>query len=217
MEKREILQKVDHTILKPEATWAEVRAICDEGFWGSCASLCISPVFVERAAAYVEGSIPICTVVGFPHGSSTTASKAFEAAQAVKEGASEIDMVIHVGMVKEGRWEKVLEDISAVKEACAGQLLKVIVEACLLTQEEKVKLCQLVSQSGAEYIKTSTGFSTGGATIGDVQLFRRELAHHVKIKAAGGIRSFEAAEAFLKVGADRLGSSALVPLAKQGG
>ena len=217
MEKREILQKVDHTILKPEATWAEVRAICDEGFWGSCASLCISPVFVERAAAYVEGSIPICTVVGFPHGSSTTASKAFEAAQAVKEGASEIDMVIHVGMVKEGRWEKVLEDISAVKEACAGQLLKVIVEACLLTQEEKVKLCQLVSQSGAEYIKTSTGFSTGGATIGDVQLFRRELAPHVKIKAAGGIRSFEAAEAFLKVGADRLGSSALVPLAKQGG
>ena len=217
MEKREILQKVDHTILKPEATWAEVRAICDEGFWGSCASLCISPVFVERAAAYVEGSIPICTVVGFPHGSSTTASKAFEAAQAVKEGASEIDMVIHVGMVKEGRWEKVLEDISAVKEACAGQLLKVIVEACLLTQEEKVKLCQLVSQSGAEYIKTSTGFSTGGATIGDVQLFRRELAPHVNIKAAGGIRSFEAAEAFLKVGADRLGSSALVPLAKQGG
>jgi len=217
MEKKEILHKVDHTILKPEATWDEVKKICDEGIWGSCASLCISPVFVERAAEYVEGSIPICTVVGFPHGNSTTASKAFEAAQAVKEGAREVDMVIHVGMVKEGRWDKVLEDIRAVKEACAGELLKVIVEACLLTEEEKIRLCQLVSQSGAEYIKTSTGFSTGGATVADVQLFRREIAPHVKIKAAGGIRSFEAAEAFLKAGADRLGSSALVPLAKQGG
>jgi len=214
MEVQQILQKIDHTILKPEATWEAVKQICDEGIWASAASICISPVFVAKAANYVAGKVPICTVVGFPHGTSTTQVKAWETQDAVKHGAEEVDMVIHVGMVKEGRWDLVLEELRAVKKACDGRLLKVIVEACLLTQEEKIRMCELVSESGAEYIKTSTGFSTGGATLGDISLFRSHIAPHVKIKAAGGIRSWDAAEAFLKAGADRIGSSALIPMAK---
>lgn len=215
MEVRELLHKVDHTILKPEATWEEVKQICDEGIWANAASVCISPVFVSQAADYLSGRLPICTVIGFPHGTSTPETKVWEAHHAVKNGANEVDMVIHVGMVKDKRWDSVRLELCAVKEACEGNLLKVIIEACLLTQEEKIRLCHLVSESGAEYIKTSTGYSSGGATLEDVALFRAQIAPHVKIKAAGGIRSFDVAEAFLLAGADRLGSSALVPLAKE--
>jgi deoxyribose-phosphate aldolase len=214
MEVRELLKTVDHTILKPEATWEEVRHICDEGIWANAASICISPVFVSQVADYLEGRLPVCTVIGFPHGTATTQSKVWEARNAIYNGADEVDMVIHVGMVKEKKWEQVLKELRVVKEACEGRILKVIVEACLLTREEKIRLCHLVSESGAEYIKTSTGYSTGGATLEDVSLFRAQIAPHVKIKAAGGIRSFEVAEAFLLAGADRLGSSALVPIAK---
>lgn len=215
MEQREILHRVDHTILKPEATWEDVRRICDEGIWAQTASVCISPVFVAQAAAYLAGRLPVCTVIGFPHGTSTTQVKGWEASHAVKQGASEVDMVIHVGMVKEKRWDSVLEELRAVKEACDGKLLKVIVEACLLTKEEKIRLCHLVSEAGADYIKTSTGYSAGGATVEDIALFRAEIAPQVKIKAAGGIRTWDFAQKLVQAGADRLGSSALVSLAKQ--
>lgn len=215
MNVREILNKVDHTILKPEATWEEVKRICDEGVWAQAASICISPVYVMQAKEYLAGRLPICTVIGFPHGTSTVETKGWEARNAVRNGADEVDMVIHVGLVKAKRWDRVMNELCAVEEACEGRLLKVIVEACLLNEEEKIHLCHLISQSGAEYIKTSTGYSSGGATLEDVRLFRNHIAPHIKIKAAGGIRNFEVAEAFLKAGADRLGSSALVPLAKE--
>lgn len=214
MEMKELLHKVDHTILKPEATWREVKLICDEGLWARAATVCISPVFVAKAADYLQGRLPICTVIGFPHGTTTTQTKVGETKIAIESGANEVDMVIHVGMVKEKKWDRVLKELCAVKEACEGRLLKVIVEACLLTEEEKIQLCHLVSESGAEYIKTSTGYSSGGATLEDVSLFRTQIAPHVKIKAAGGIRNFETAEAFLRAGADRIGSSALIPMAK---
>ncbi|MBE6955924.1 MAG: deoxyribose-phosphate aldolase [Ruminococcaceae bacterium] len=213
MDKKEILSHVDHTILATTATWEQVKKLCDEGMKYGTASVCIPPSFVERAANYANGELKICTVIGFPNGYNTTAVKVFETEQAVREGADEIDMVINLGMVKEGDWAAVTEEIRAVKAACSGRLLKVIIEACQLTEEEKVAACRAVTAAGAEYIKTSTGFSTGGATREDVALMRANVAAEVKVKAAGGIRSWEDAQAFLDLGAERLGTSALVKLA----
>ena len=214
MNLKELLSHVDHTLLTQTATWAEIKHICDDGAHYGCASVCIPASYVKQAAAYLAGKCPVCTVIGFPNGYSTTAAKVFEAADAVKNGADEVDMVINIGWVKDGRWEELLEEIRAVKNACAGRILKVIIETCLLTEEEKVRLCQIVSQSGADYIKTSTGFSTAGATREDVALFAAHVSAHVKIKAAGGIASLRDAEDFLALGADRLGTSRIVKLVK---
>lgn len=215
MNKQEILSKVDHTLLKQTATWEQIRTICDEGAQNQTASVCIPPCFVKRAKEYVQGKVAICTVIGFPNGNMTTASKVFETEDAVKNGADEIDMVINIGDVKAGDYQKVLEEIRAVKEACHGKLLKVIIETCLLTNEEKIRMCEVVTNSGAEYIKTSTGFSTGGATFDDVKLMREHVGAHVKVKAAGGISSVEDAEKFISFGADRLGTSRLIPLLRK--
>lgn len=212
MNKQEILSKVDHTLLKQTATWDEIRVICDEGMEHHTASVCIPPCFVKQAAEYVQGKVAVCTVIGFPNGNMTTATKVFETEDAVRNGADEIDMVINIGDVKAGEYEKVLGEIRAVKQACGGKLLKVIIETCLLTDEEKVKMCEVVTASGAEYIKTSTGFSTGGATFADVELMRKFVGSEVKVKAAGGISSVEDAEKFIALGADRLGTSRLIPL-----
>lgn len=214
MEKQEILRFVDHTLLKQTATWEEIREICREGLENGTASVCIPPAFVAQASEYLQGRLPVCTVIGFPNGYQTTATKAFEAAEAVKNGADEIDMVIHVGWAKEGRFQDILTEIDCVKEACGGKLLKVIIETCLLTEAEKIALCGVVGRSKAEFIKTSTGFAGGGATLEDIRLFREHLPEGKKIKAAGGIRSVEDAEAFLAAGADRLGSSSLVALCR---
>ncbi len=211
---QEILSKCDHTLLSQTATWEEIRALCDDGMKYGTASVCIPPCFVKAAKAYVGERLSICTVIGFPNGYSTTAVKCFETREAVESGADEIDMVIHVGMLKEGRDADVLAEIRAVKEACGGKLLKVIIETCLLTEDEKLRMCRIVTASGAEYIKTSTGFSTAGATREDVALMRKNVGPHVKVKAAGGIASIEDAEAFLALGADRLGTSKVVKIAK---
>ena len=215
MEMKEILSKVDHTLLAQNATWAQIRQICDDGMKYGTASVCIPASYVKQAADYVAGKLPICTVIGFPNGYSTTKSKCFEAHDAVENGAQEVDMVINVGWVKDGLWDALLSEIRAVKAACDGKLLKVIIEACLLTDEEKVKLCQIVSASGADYIKTSTGFSTGGATFHDVELFAANVTNGLKIKAAGGISSVEDAEKFIALGASRLGTSRIVKIVKQ--
>lgn len=215
MDVKQILACCDHTLLKQEAGWEQIKALCDEGVQYGCASVCIPPSYVKRAAEYLGGRLPVCTVIGFPNGYATTEVKVYETADAVKNGAAEIDMVINLGWVKDGLWDQVLEEIRAVKEACAGRLLKVIVEACLLTREEKIQMCRLVSRSGAEYIKTSTGFSTGGATREDVALFAAHVEPHVKIKAAGGIASLEDGEAFLALGASRLGTSRIVRAVRQ--
>ena len=214
MNKQEILSKVDHTLLKQTATWEQINVICDEGVENQTASVCIPPCYVKRAKEYVQGKAAVCTVIGFPNGNMTTASKVFETEDAVKNGADEIDMVINVGDVKAGDYDKVLVEIKAIKEACCGKLLKVIIETCLLTEEEKIKMCEVVSESGADYIKTSTGFSTGGATFADVKLMREHVASHVKVKAAGGISSVADAEEFIALGAGRLGTSRLIPLLK---
>ena len=214
MDVKEILRHVDHTLLAPTATWEEIRQICDDGIKYGCASVCIPASYVRQAAEYVDGKIAICTVIGFPNGYDTTAAKCFEASDAVKNGASEIDMVINVGWVKDRLYDKVLEEIKAVKVACGGKLLKVIIETCLLTEEEKIELCRVVSQSGAEYIKTSTGFGGGGATREDVALFKKHVAPHVKIKAAGGIADLNDAKDFIALGADRLGTSRIVKAVK---
>ena len=211
---QKILSIVDHTLLGQGATWDEIRAICDDGMKYGCASVCIPASYVKQAAEYVEGKLPICTVIGFPNGYSTTAVKCAETRDAVANGAAEIDMVINIGWVKDGLYDQVLEEIRAIKEACGGKLLKVIIETCLLTDEEKTEMCRVVSQSGAEYIKTSTGFSKAGATFHDVELFAAHVAPHVKIKAAGGISSIEDAEKFLALGASRLGTSRIVKIAK---
>ena len=211
---KDILRRVDHTLLSQSATWEEIRAICDDGMKYGCASVCIPASYVRQAAEYVAGKIAICTVIGFPNGYSTTAAKCFEAEDAVKNGASEIDMVINIGWVKDGLYDKVLEEIKAVKAACGGKLLKVIIETCLLTDAEKIQMCRVVSDSGAEYIKTSTGFGGGGATRGDVALFKAHVAPHVKIKAAGGIANLQDAEDFVALGADRLGTSRIVKAVK---
>ena len=215
MELNEILSKVDHTLLAQTATWAEIRAICDDGMKYHTASVCIPASYVKQAAEYVDGKLPICTVIGFPNGYSTTASKCFEATDAVHNGAAEVDMVINIGWVKDQKWDDLLHEISAVKKACGGKLLKVIIETCLLTDEEKIKLCQIVSASGADYIKTSTGFSTAGATFHDVELFAKHVTNGVKIKAAGGISSLEDAEKFIALGASRLGTSRVVKIVKK--
>lgn len=214
MELKEILCRVDHTLLAQSATWNEIKTICDDGMKYGCASVCIPASYVKQAADYVQGKIAICTVIGFPNGYDTTAAKCFEAADAVKNGASEVDMVINVGWVKDGRYDDVLEEIKAVKGHCGGKLLKVIIETCMLTEEEKIKMCRVVSESGADYIKTSTGFGGGGATREDVALFKAHIAPHLKIKAAGGIADLKDAEDFVNLGADRLGTSRIVKAVK---
>ena len=212
MEKREILKRLDHTLLKQDATWEQIKKICDEGVEYGVASVCIPPSFVKRAAEYLDGRLAVCTVIGFPNGYMTTASKVFETEDAVKNGADEIDMVINIGMVKEGNYGGVLDEIRAVRGACEGKILKVIIETCILTEEEKTKMCQVVTESGADYIKTSTGFASGGATFEDVKLMRAHVGPQVKVKAAGGISSVEDAETFIQLGADRLGTSRLIKL-----
>lgn len=209
-----ILSRVDHTLLSQTATWEEIRAICDDGIRYGCASVCIPASYVKRAAEYVQGKIAICTVIGFPNGYSTTAVKCVETDEAVHNGASEIDMVINLGWVKDGMYDQVLHEIRAVKMHCHGKLLKVIIETCMLTEEEKIELCRVVSESGADYIKTSTGFGGGGATREDVALFKAHVAPHVKIKAAGGIANMQDAEDFAALGADRLGTSRIVKAVK---
>ena len=214
MDLQRILSAVDHTLLAQGATWAEIKGICDDGMKYQTASVCIPASFVGQAKAYVADKLAICTVIGFPNGYSTTAVKCFEAEDAVKNGADEIDMVINVGWAKDKRWEDLLAEIRAVKAACGGKILKVIIETCLLTDEEKIKLCEIVSDSGADYIKTSTGFAGGGATREDVALFVAHVAPHVKIKAAGGIANLQDAEDFIKLGASRLGTSRIVKAVK---
>ena len=215
MELKEILSRVDHTLLKQESTWEQIREVCDDGVKYGCASVCIPAGYVEQCSDYLGDRLKICTVIGFPNGYSTTAVKVFETENAIQNGADEIDMVINIGWVKDCRWDEVLEEIRAVKAACRGRVLKVIIECCLLTREEKIKRCQIVSESGAEYIKTSTGFSMGGATREDVALLREHCAPHVKVKAAGGIAGLEDAEDFIRLGADRLGTSRIVKAVKE--
>ena len=214
MERAKIFHKVDHTLLNQTATWEEIRRLCDEAISYHTASVCIPPSYVAKAKAYVTNQMPVCTVIGFPNGYHTTETKVFETENAIANGADEIDMVIDIGYLKDKQYEKILSEIKAVKEACQGRILKVIVETCLLTEEEKIEMCRLVSQSGAEYIKTSTGFSTKGATLEDVALFAKYVDNHVKIKAAGGISSFADAENFIAAGASRLGTSRLIKLAE---
>ena len=214
MELSQILAKCDHTLLAQTATWADIKLICDDGMKYKTASVCIPASFVKQAKGYVGDKLAICTVIGFPNGYDTTASKCFMASDAVENGADEVDMVINIGWAKEGKFDAVRDEIAAVKKACKGKLLKVIIETCLLTDEEKIALCKAVSDSGADYIKTSTGFSTGGATFHDVELFPAHVAPHVKIKAAGGISSLADAEEFIRLGASRLGTSRIVKLAK---
>ncbi len=214
MKIEEILSYVDHTLLSPAASWEEIRQICDDGMKYKVASVCIPADYVARAAEYLAGRLPVCTVIGFPCGYSTTAVKCAETADAVKNGASEIDMVINIGRLKDKDYDYVLNEIRAVKAACDGKLLKVIIETCLLTEEEKIRMCEIVSESGADFIKTSTGFSTGGATPADIALFAEHVAPHVKIKAAGGIRSIADAENFIHLGATRLGTSSIVKIVK---
>ena len=214
MEPKRILAAVDHTLLAQTATWDEIRQLCNEGVEYGCASVCIPPSYVRQAADYLGDRLPVCTVIGFPNGYATTMVKVFETKEAIANGAEEIDMVVNLGWVKDGLWDKLLEEIQAVKRACGERVLKVIVEACLLTQEEKIQLCHVVSDSGADYIKTSTGFSTGGATREDVALLRAQVAPRVRVKAAGGIATLEDAQDFLALGADRLGTSRIVRLVK---
>lgn len=215
MTQKDILAKVDHTLLTQTATWEEIRQICNDGMRYETASVCIPPSYVEQAKNYVGDRLKICTVIGFPNGYNTTAVKEFETKDALKKGADEIDMVINLGWVKDGRFDLVEKEIRTLKDACGGNVLKVIIETCLLTEEEKVKMCEVVTNSGADFIKTSTGFSTSGATFADVALFKEHVGPQVKIKAAGGISSFADAEKFVELGADRLGTSRLVKIMKQ--
>ncbi len=215
MDRKEILKRVDHTLLRQTATWEEIREICDDGVSFCCASVCIPASYVRQASDYLEGKLPVCTVIGFPNGYSTTAVKTYEAEDAILNGASEIDMVVNLGWVKDGRWEEIRNEIREVKGACGPLILKVIAETCLLTEKEKIRMCEAVSQSGADFIKTSTGFSAAGATREDVRLFRKYAAPEVKIKAAGGISSLQDAEDFLNLGANRLGTSRIVRLVKE--
>ena len=215
MDTATILSHVDHTLLKPEATWEQIKTLCDEAMEFGCATVCIPPSFVKQAAAYVQGNLKICTVIGFPTGYNTTAAKIFETKDAVENGASEIDMVINNGMVKDRQWDDIAHEIAGIKAACLGRPLKVIIETCLLSDMEKIKLCQLSAKEEVAYVKTSTGFSTGGATREDVALLRENLPASVKVKASGGIRTLEDGQAYLDLGADRLGASALVGEARK--
>jgi len=214
MKIEEILSKCDHTLLAQTATWEQIKAICDDGMKYHTASVCIPASYVKQAKEYVGDKLAICTVIGFPNGYDTTAAKCFMASDAVENGADEVDMVVNLGWVKDGLYGRVRDEIAAIKKACHGKLLKVIIETCLLTDDEKIAMCKAVSDSGADYIKTSTGFSTAGATFHDVELFAKHVAPHVKIKAAGGISSLEDAERFIALGASRLGTSRIVKLAK---
>lgn len=214
MEKKDILKKVDHTLLTQTATWAEIRQILDDAMKYETASACIPASYVKQAAEYVNGKLPICTVIGFPNGYSTTAVKVFETKDAVANGASEIDMVLNIGYLKDKRYQEIEDEIRRIHEACGGRILKVIIETCLLTEEEKIRMCEIVTNAGAEFIKTSTGFSTAGATFADVELMRKHVGADVKVKAAGGISSLDDAEKFIGLGADRLGTSRIVKLIK---
>lgn len=215
MELSEILGKCDHTLLRPDATWEQVKQVCDEGAYYHVASVCISPCHVAAASAYLGGRLPVCTVVGFPSGASSTVVKCFEAAEAIGDGADELDMVANIGWIKAGMFREVRDEIMEVKRICARHTLKVIIETCLLTEKEKIEMCRVVSESGADYIKTSTGFSSGGATFEDVKLMKASIQPHLRIKAAGGIATLADAETFLALGADRLGTSRIVKLAKE--
>lgn len=215
MTRDEILRTVDHTLLDPCATWDEIRQICGDALTYGTASVCIPAAYVKKAKEYVGDKMAVCTVIGFPNGYSTTETKVFETRDAIQNGADEIDMVIHIGALKDGRYDTVKEEICKIKEACGSHILKVIIETCLLTEEEKIKMCQIVTEAGADFIKTSTGFSTGGATPEDVALFKAHVGPEVQIKAAGGISSFEDAERFLDLGANRLGTSRLVKIMKE--
>ena len=215
MDTATILSHVDHTLLKPESTWEQIKTLCDEAMEFGCATVCIPPSFVKQAAAYVQGNLKICTVIGFPNGYNTTAAKIFETKDAVENGASEIDMVINNGMVKDRQWDDIAREIAGIKAACLGRPLKVIIETCLLSDMEKIKLCQLAAKEEVAYVKTSTGFSTGGATREGVALLRENLPASVKVKASGGIRTLEDGQAYLDQGADRLGASALVGEARK--
>lgn len=214
MEKKEILKIVDHTLLNQNATWDDIRQILDDAMRYETASACIPAAYVKQAAKYTEGKLPICTVIGFPNGYHTTAVKVYETKDAVANGADEIDMVINIGHLKDKKYQEIEEEIRQIHEACGGKILKVIIETCLLTEEEKIKMCEIVTNAGAEYIKTSTGFSTAGATFEDVALMKAHIGNNVKVKAAGGISSFEDAEEFIRRGADRLGTSRLVKIMK---
>ena len=212
---KHILSKVDHTLLSQTATWEEIKTICDDAVKYGTASVCIAPSFVKRCKEYLDGkSVKVCTVIGFPNGYNTAETKVFETKNAIENGADEIDMVINIGDVKMGDYDKILDEIKSIKKACGDKILKVIIETCLLTDEEKIKMCRVVSESGADFIKTSTGFSTGGATFEDVKLFSENVEKHVKIKAAGGISSIEDAERFIELGAERLGTSRIVKILK---
>ncbi len=211
----ELLKYVDHTLLKQIATWEDIKVICDDAIRYNTASVCIPPSYVKKAKEYVKDRMKICTVIGFPNGYNTTNVKVFETKDAIENGADEIDMVINIGLLKEKKYDEILEEINLIKSACDGKILKVIIETCLLTEEEKIKMCEIVSNSNADYIKTSTGFSTGGATLEDIKLFRDNIKNGKGIKAAGGISSFEDAQAFVDNGATRLGTSRLVKLMKE--
>ena len=215
MDRKDILKTVDHTLLTQTATWEEIRGILDDGIKYQTASACIPAAYVKQAAEYVEGRLPICTVIGFPNGYSTTAVKVFETKDAIENGAEEIDMVVNIGWVKDGKYQEIEDEIRRIHEACGGKILKVIIETCLLTEEEKIRMCETVTSAGAEFIKTSTGFSTAGATFADVELMRKHVGKEVKVKAAGGIASLEDAERFIALGADRLGTSRIVKIIKQ--
>ena len=217
MDVKKLLSACDHTLLRQDAVWTEIKDLIDDAIRYQTASVCIPPSFVKEAAAYSAGRMPICTVIGFPNGYQKTSVKVFETREAVADGASEIDMVINIGWVKAGREKELREEISAVRDACPGKILKVIVETCMLTEEEKILMCGIVTESGADFIKTSTGFAGGGATFRDVDLFRKHVGRGVKIKAAGGIASLEDAERFLALGASRLGTSRIVKLVKESG
>lgn len=214
MDKKNVLKMVDHTLLTQTVTWEEIKELLDDARHYGTASACIPAAYVKQAVEYVQGQLPICTVIGFPNGYSTTASKVFEATDAVSNGAAEIDMVINIGYLKDHRYQEIEEEIRKVHQACSGRILKVIIETCLLTEEEKIKMCEIVTNAGAEYIKTSTGFSEAGAVFDDVALMRRHVGNNVKVKAAGGIASFEDAEEFIRLGAERLGTSRLIKFLK---
>lgn len=215
MERKDVLKIVDHTLLNPDAAWDDIRQILDDAMHYGTASACIPAAYVKQAAEYVDGRLPICTVIGFPNGYHTTAVKVYETKDAVANGAEEIDMVINIGHLKDQKYQEIEDEIRQIHEACSGKILKVIIETCLLTEDEKIKMCEIVTSAGAEYIKTSTGFSTAGATFADVKLMKAHIGKNVKVKAAGGISSFEDAEEFIRLGADRLGTSRLVKIMKK--
>ena len=217
MDTATILSHVDHTLLKPEATWDQIKTLCDEAMEFGCATVCIPPAYVKDAVEYVQGNLKICTVIGFPNGYNTQAAKIFETKDAVENGASEIDMVINIGQVKDRKWKQLQEEMEGVKAACLGRPLKVIIETCLLTDMEKMKLCQIAAKAEVDYVKTSTGFSAAGATREDVALLRENLPQNIKVKASGGIRTLADGQAYLELGADRLGASALVGEARKQG